>query len=347
MPTLRSLTVLGFATLALGWGPLPRAGEPRFPGAGPNYRAWVAAELPGSPEGLTQDAQGRLYASIVKTGEIVRLDGRGGAEHVATIPSPELGRAGMTLGIEFDSRGALYVAYVWTGSRFNNEFDPLHLSCRDSTDLYSGIYQIDVVSGNVRALLTKKDGWPVCFPDDIAIDVDGSLYVTDLTLSGVWKIGPDHAFSLWSADPLLQWPPPPHATAPLGANDLVLDRNHRVLYVVTNGDPAIVRIPINADGSAGAATVVARDLTVLDGVELDEVGNIYVSELLRSEISVFSPDGRERLVIASKDTAPINGPTSLVYRAGQLCVANMGWEVHPEPRTVTCIAGFRRPRPGL
>jgi len=331
--------------IGLGWfvpqGALGAA--PPFPGATPAYRAWIAAgNLPGSPEGLAADSQGRLYTAMSDSGEIIRLDGHGGYVHIAYVPSPELGRAGHTWGLEFDSQGHLYAAYVWI-SKFYDENDPLHLACRDATDQYSGIYRIDVDSGKTTPVLTRHEGWPVCFPDDIAADSHGNLYVTDLTLAGIWKIAPDGKFSLWSAHPLLQWPADPYNAIPEGANDLVIDADGKNLYVVTDGDPALIRIPINADGSAGTPTVIARDLSPLDGVELDERGNIYVTEILRSELSVFSPDGTKRIVIATADTAPLVNPTSIVYRKGTLCAANLGWNVTPEPRSIACISGFRRP----
>jgi sugar lactone lactonase YvrE len=331
--------LLALALLIVGSA---RGAPPAFPGATPNYRAWVLAHLTGSPEGLAVDAQGRLYTALSDTGEILRLDDGGRAVHVATVPSAELGRAGHTWGLEFDAEGRLYAAYVWT-SKFYDENDPLHLACRDSTDRYTGVYRIDVDSGRVVPVLTKADGWPVCFPDDIAVDAHGNLYVTDLTLSGVWKIMPDGTFKLWCSHPLLQWPVDPYNAVPEGANDLELDAAGQNLYVVTDGDPAIVRIPIKSDGSAGMPTVIARDLSPLDGVALDEAGNIYVSEILRSEISVFSPDGTERIVIGTPGTAPLVNPTSLVYRHGVICAANLGWNVTPEPRSIACLSGFRRP----
>jgi sugar lactone lactonase YvrE len=318
------------------------AAAPPFPGALPDYRAWVMAELPGAPEGLTADADGRLYASIPKLGAVVRLDEHGGHELIATVPSAELARAGRVFGLEADRHGGLYVTYVWNYSE-EDEADPAHTHCRDARDRYTGIYRVDIASGRVTPLLTRASGWPGCFPDDVAVDAHGNLYVTDLTLSGIWKIAPDGHYVLWSTHPLLQWPPAPYHVLPEGANDLVLDARGQNLYVATDGDPAIVRIPIAADGSAGTPVEVARDLSPLDGIELDELGNIYVSEILRNEISVYSPDGRQRIVIATADTAPLVGPTSLVYRRGMLCVANMGWDVTPEPRTVTCVSGFRRP----
>jgi sugar lactone lactonase YvrE len=321
-----------------------KAAPPAFPGAGPHYRAWVMAELPGAPEGLAVDGDGKMYATIPKLGAIVRLDERGGYAPIATVPSAELVGAGRVFGLEADHHGNLYVTYVWNYSEQDEE-DPQHAHCRDARDTYTGVYRVEIATGRVAPVLTRASGWPGCFPDDVAIDAKSNLYVTDLTFSGIWKIEPVGRYTLWSADPLLQWPPAPYNAIPEGANDLVLDAAGRNLYVATDGDPAIVRIPILPDGSAGPASIVARDLSPLDGIELDEAGNIYVSEILRSEISVFSPDGTQRLVIATAATAPLVNPTSLVYRNGVLCAANMGWNAHPEPRTVTCVSGYRTPTP--
>ena len=44
--------------------------------------------------------------------------------------------------------------------------------------------------------------------------------------------------------------------------------------------------------------------SALDGIELDDNGNIYVSELLRRAIWVLSPDGSQRSLIASKAKRP-------------------------------------------
>lgn len=43
----------------------------------------------------------------------------------------------------------------------------------------------------VTPLATKAEGWPFCYPDDVAIDSSGNVYMTDLTYSGIWEISPD------------------------------------------------------------------------------------------------------------------------------------------------------------
>jgi sugar lactone lactonase YvrE len=273
------------------------------------FRSWIMAELPGPPEGLALGPDGALYATIPKRGEIVRLDEHGAFAHVATVPSVDLAPAGRVWGADFGRDGHLYVTYLWHYSEAEEE-DELHLGCRNSQDIYTGIYRVDVTTGAVTPFLTKRDGWPVCFPDDVAVDASGAVYVTDLTLSGIWK-----------AD----------------------QRDGKTLYVATDGYPAIVAIPILADGTAGKGKAIAHDLSPLDGIELDDDGNIYVSEILRDDILVFSPDGQRSAVVATSQVAPLSGPTSLVYRRGMLCTANMGWDVSPEPTTVVCVTGYPLP----
>ncbi len=183
----------------------------------------------------------------------------------------------------------------------------------------------------------------MCVPDDVVVDRHGNLYVTDLTLSGIWKIRADKSFVLWSADPLLQWPPRPYGEVLAGANPIALDASGANVYVGTVGAPAVIRIPIEADGSAGKAVVVAKDLAPIDGLELDESGRIYVSEPSYDRIYAISPDGKQRTLIATGETAPLQHPTSLVLLDGALCTSNFISETDPRPGTVVCISGFRAP----
>ena len=82
------------------------------------------------------------------------------------------------------------------------------------------------------------------------------------------------------------------------------------------------------------------------GFELDAKGNIYVSEIVRSEIWVLSPDSHNALV-ANKMSAPLHNNTSLVMKGEVLCTATLGFS-HAKPeeadRTVVCMKGFGVPK---
>ncbi len=84
-----------------------------------------------------------------------------------------------------------------------------------------------------------------------------------------------------------------------------------------------------------------------DGIELHGKGNIYVSELLLNQIWVLSPDGHQRILIATKANAPLDNNTRLLVRGDVLCTANLGF-THATPeeadRSVVCMKGFPPPK---
>ena len=309
------------------------------------YRARVYTRLPDTPEGIGVDTQGNLYASLFHTGQVVQLDEEGGYAHIAWIPSIEQSGKGHVLGLASDTEDNLYVAYK-ARSKYDRVGDPRHPACRDATDVSSGLYRIDAETREVTPVATRGDGWPFCFPDDVAVDDAGNVYLSDLTYAGIWKIAPDGRVTLWSEHPLLHWSAEPYSGFPLGVNVIALDADQRNLYAATSGDPLVLRIPIQPDGAAGEPVVISRGHSLLDGIALDEAGNIYVSEIYRNEIVGVSPDGTRRVVVANKNLAPLDGNASLVVRDGVLYVANLGF-AHPRwqdaDKTVVAISGFPRP----
>lgn len=337
---LKRMAVCAMATaavLALGQ---PAAAE---------YKSWVLAEFDDTPEGLAVDAEGNIYTALFHTGKIMKIAPDGKQELLAVVPSEAQAGKGDTVGIDLDKDGNIYVAYKQNSPRYEavNLIDPFHAACRDATVTMSGLYKIDAKTRAVTALATKADGWPFCFPDDVEIDSAGNIYMTDLTYAGIWKISPDgKTVDLWSADPLLNWSPQPYSGFPIGVNVLVMDAAEKNIYAATDGDPMVVKIPINADGSAGQAVAVSRGHSPFDGIEFDDQGNIYVSEILRSELWVLSPDGSRRSLVASKATAPLDNNTSLIWHDGTICTANLGF-AHPKPeeadRTIVCISGYDLP----
>ena len=320
------------------------------PPASAQFKAWVMAKLPVTPEGLGIDSKANIYTTQFHTGEVIMLKDDGSYDHIAWVPSKEESGKGRLVGLDLDKSDNIYVAYTENSKYDAGDFlDPLHPACRDATVTRSGVYKIDARTRKVTALATRAAGWPFCFPDDVTIDSQGNIYMSDLTYAAIWKISPDgKKVDLWSADPLLNWPARPYAGVFLGVNDLVLDKQEKNIIAVTDGDPMVLRIPIKNDGSAGEPQVLQPSgWSPFDGVEVDARGNIYVSEILRNEIWVLSPDGSQRLLIANKMTAALDNNTSLVLKGDVLCTANLGY-THPKPedadRTVVCMKGFLVPK---
>ena len=177
------------------------------------FSAQVYTQLPDTPEGIGVDSQGNLYASLFNTGEIVQLKEDGQYVHIAWIPVEADSGKGHVLGIASDKDDNLYVAYK-ARSKYDRVGDPRHPACRDATDVTSGVYRIDAETREVTPVATRGDGWPFCFPDDVAIDDVGNIYLADLTYAGIWKITLDGRVTLWSEHPLLHWSAVPYSGFP-------------------------------------------------------------------------------------------------------------------------------------
>jgi len=300
---------------------------------------WVYTKLPAAPEGLCIDSKKNLYATVHNTGEVVLLKGNRSFEHVAWVPSKEESGQGEIYGIDADKDNNLYVTYLQVSKYLNIQNDiqnKNHPACHDVRVTRSGVYKIDAKTHQVTPVATRGDGWPFCFPDDVAVDNAGNIYLTDLTYAGIWKISPDgKKVAMWSDDPLLNWLSDP--TLPLGVNDLVLDKAQKNIYAVTTTlEGQVIKIPINADGSAGKAEVYSRGHTWLDGVEMDDEGYLYIAEPGANQITVIPPTGYpNRIAIASP---LLQGPCSLIVRDGILYTANLGYGLPYEKRFNTIVA---------
>jgi sugar lactone lactonase YvrE len=341
--------LMSFAVLWAGSAGAQASGGGAQGGAQSGFKAWVMAKLPDAPEGMAIDSNGNIYATLFHTGEIVMVKDDGSHEHVAWVPSKEESGKGDLIGLDFDKADNIYVAYKQHSKYDATDLaDPFHPSCRDVKVTQSGVYKVEAKTRRVTALATRADGWPFCFPDDVAIDAKGNVYMTDLTYSGIWKISADgKKVDLWSSHALLNWSATPYTGYPIGVNDLVLDKDEKNIYAVTDGDPMVLKIPIKEDGTAGEPQrMQAGGFWALDGVELDERGNIYVSDIFRNEIWSISPDGSKRALVASKFNAPLDNNTSLVMKGDVLCTANLGFahkSVEEADKTVVCMKGFTRP----
>ena len=114
--------------VALGWllvSPVNAAAQ---------FKAWVMARLPDTPEGLAIDSKGNLYATLVHLGEVVMLKEDGSYDHVAWVPSKEESGKGRLLGLDSDKDDNLYVAYEAHSKYDATDLDdPFHAACRDAT----------------------------------------------------------------------------------------------------------------------------------------------------------------------------------------------------------------------
>ncbi len=217
------------------------------------------------PEGIAIGPHGEIYVAMPRLGQIWEVDRNGDHAVFATIdPNPSTGAPG-ALGLAVDGGGYVYAALA--------SFNP---------DTH-GVYRISPAGDATRLDGSNQISWP----NAIGLDERGNVYITDTCVGvspgcggAVWHYPDEHGgTSPWSGDPLLAGTGALHAIigtpTPLGANGIAYWRHG--LYVANTEQGSVVRIPIQSDGSAGEARVLAQApaLFTVDGITVDARGDVY------------------------------------------------------------------------
>nr|WP_263429763.1 SMP-30/gluconolactonase/LRE family protein [Nannocystis pusilla] len=212
----------------------------------------------------------------------------------ATLPLPTGVLAG---GLKFGDDGDLYVA---TGS-----ISP--------TPPVAFVFRIDPDSAVSTYATLDSTG----YPNDIAFDDHGQLFVTDPLKGLVWKIDEDGHPDVWLADPELAGNPdePFLVLSRFGVDGIAFDEHKNNLYLSNLDYGTILRVEIECDGSPGAIEIWADDFDALagaDGIAFDDKGTLFVAV-----------NGQDRLVAIDKhgdidiiaEGGLLDAPSSLVFGA--------------------------------
>ncbi|CAN5347118.1 hypothetical protein BH11ACT4_BH11ACT4_16240 [soil metagenome] len=243
-----------------------------------------------------------LYAGG-EGGEIYRID-----PHSRTVESiAETG--GFVLGMAVDGSGTLYACD-------NGRSEILTIS--PTGDI--GIYSIGTTDRQLRT------------PNYASFDAHGNLYVSD---SGEWgavdgcifRISPGGKTQLWSE------------AAAAFPNGLALSPDTNYLYVVESFPPAVVRIAIAADGSAGAREVLVElPGLVPDGIAFAIDGSLYIACYRPDAIYRLSLEGALTVFSEDPQGTRLAAPTNIAFDGTTLYAANFArWHLS---RFVAPVAGL-------
>ncbi len=244
------------------------------------------------PEGLVVH-DGKLVIGFALTGSIETVDlGTLTRAPYASVPAPPPNTAFVT-GLTFDPDGNLYVAYV-----------------SFTADAQAGIYRAPAGGGPATVWASDPS---LVFPNGFAWGDDGDLFVTDSASGTIFQIDLDGNVAPWIQDPVLQGDLEdcgPHGDIAVGANGIVRDGD---AFIVASSDHAtVVRIPIEADGTAGAIETIVdhqcETIAGLDGITLDDDGNILGAVNRSNRLVRIGTDGKVETLF---EGAPLDFPASL------------------------------------
>jgi gluconolactonase len=164
------------------------------------------------------------------------------------------------------------------------------------THKYKSVSRYNLATGERSAVAEQFNGNVFNSPNDIAVAQDGTVYFTDPAFqrdaapggqekTGVYRVAVDGSVTL--VDDTITNP-----------NGVSLSPAGDLLYVNGGGEAGLLRVYPIVDGVPQAGTDLVSDLHIPDGMALDCLGNIYVTEHVNRKLRVFTPAGAQ---IASMD----------------------------------------------
>jgi len=126
----------------------------------------------------------------------------------------------------------------------------------------------------------------------LTFDKAGNVYVSDSFQGVIWKTGPLGGVTptAWSIDLLLG--PGMGLTPPFGANGVEFNSAGTTLFVANTAFHQIIQIPVNADGTAGKASIFITGINAPDGIAIDRSDNLWVCANQEDEIVVVDKTGK-------------------------------------------------------
>jgi len=241
------------------------------------------------PEGIAIDKRGNIYVGLVFDGRILRLGPDGSRSTLTTLP----------IGGGFLVRPR----------------------CHRSRQRLCGTCLVR--PGDTRVWRISPEGAseriaaldPAGFPNGLAFDERGDLFVSDSFLATIWRLGQGGGTAeAWLQSPLLAGDPV--SGFGVGANGLAFWRGD--LYVANTDLGSIVRVPVQPDGTAGAAEIYVADpaIAFADGIAFDVRGSLYVVNSLLSNTLVRIASDRTLETLATAADG-LDYPASVAFGTGR------------------------------
>jgi hypothetical protein len=258
------------------------------------------------------------YVSLVATGQIAKIAYPAGTRTLyAQLP---VQASNFTLGNAFDAAGNLYV-----GVAASNPGDAAGVAA-------AGVYKITLAGdgGTTATLWASAAGASsLKFPNGLSFDPAGNLYVSDPAEGAIYKFTAAGAVATatpWKTDATLAGDqaacPGTVQSFPLGVNGIFAEAN--AVWAVNTDKGSFVKVVVEANGTAGAATNVVTDCAKMEGID------------------GMRPDPRNP---TTSFLATNNGTNSILSltRAGQVAVVTTGKPPFYSPADLAHVTGTSNP----
>jgi sugar lactone lactonase YvrE len=257
--------------------------------------------IPGKryfPEGVTVAADGTFFAGSLFEGQIMRAEP--GEPQMEPFIEPGANGLVSVLGLwADDARGTLWACSSDAGNGQLAGTAPV------------GVKSFNLQTGAAKGSYDFPGGG---FANDLTLDDDGNLYVTDSWVPRILLLpAGGSTLAEWINDPQLgieQW----------SLNGIDYDRFSHVIYTVNQRAGQLFRIPIEKDGSAGPATLIDTSLKLRrpDGLKVIGPDILATAEGGAGGMAVLTVNGNSAHV--RRIPAGLDGVTTFAFYRGSAWV---------------------------
>lgn len=221
----------------------------------------------------------------------------------------------------FDSKGDLTGSYNLPGLPVVGQAtiytDDLFVVACTATMTGGAVVKIDLTTGAVN---TNFAPIPSGCPNGLTSDVHGNLYAANFAGS-IDKVTQSGQVTLnWATGGLLT--PGNLMGFIIGPNDIIYNPGQNALYTTNTGTNTVVKIQINADGSAGAMSAYAT-VSGPDGLAFDAHGDLYVASPFANTVFLVSPGGSSVTAMTFTGTETLDGPSAVILHGNDMYITNL------------------------
>ena len=274
--------------------------------AGPARAADVV--VPGTtdfPESMTASADGTLFFSSFGNGRVWRAK-PGETQASEFIKSGSNGLSSALGVLADDKSNTLYVC--------SDDFSAAGIKIPGGTA--TSLKLFDLKTGEAKGSIPTPGSPTLC--NDIVVANDGTAYVSDSFSGQILRLKPGaNAFEVWTQDP--RW----KVEGKAQLDGIAMLADGAIYTNIFEGD-GLYRIPVNADGSAGAITKLqtSRPLYHSDGLRAFGPNKLIMVEgETKGNLDLITIDGDNAKIETIK--GGFDGPVSLVQVGDQIYVLDV------------------------